>query len=63
MYASATRDDLWQALTEQAYEDSLWPRDITVKAVMDTWTLQTGFPLVTVTRNYENRTVTISQVS
>uniref|UniRef100_A0A1B6GWM4 Aminopeptidase n=2 Tax=Proconiini TaxID=565685 RepID=A0A1B6GWM4_9HEMI len=60
-YASATRDDLWQALTEQAQEDSVFDQDMTVKAVMDTWTLQTGFPLVTVTRNYDNRTVTVSQ--
>lgn len=28
---------------------------------MDTWTLQTGFPVVTVTRNYENKSVTLKQ--
>uniref|UniRef100_A0A1B6M3I9 Aminopeptidase n=1 Tax=Graphocephala atropunctata TaxID=36148 RepID=A0A1B6M3I9_9HEMI len=60
-YSSATRDDLWQALTDQAQEDSVFDQDMTVKAVMDTWTLQTGFPLVTAIRNYKNRTVTVSQ--
>ena len=28
---------------------------------MDTWTLQTGYPVVTVNRNYEKRTATVSQ--
>lgn len=29
---------------------------------MDTWTLQSGFPIVTVTRNYKNGSVTLMQV-
>jgi len=61
MYQSATREDLWEALTEQAQEDSLWHSDMSVKTIMDTWTLQTGFPLITVTRDYEKKTVFISQ--
>lgn len=62
MYQSATREDLWGALTEQAQIDSLWHSDMSVKTIMDTWTLQTGFPLVTVTRDYNKKTVHISQV-
>ena len=32
-----------------------------VKTVMDTWTLQMGFPVVSVRRNYEKNTATVSQ--
>ena len=32
-----------------------------VKTIMDTWTLQMGFPVVTVRRNYQENTATISQ--
>lgn len=63
MYSSATRQDLWQALTEQAREEGFWGSDMSVETVMDTWTLQTGFPLVTVTRNYDEKTITVRQVS
>ncbi|XP_052132442.1 aminopeptidase N, partial [Frankliniella occidentalis] len=51
-YSSATQNDLWDALTEQAHRDRALPADVTVRDVMDTWTLQTGYPVVTVTRNY-----------
>lgn len=36
--------------------------DLSVKEIMDTWTLQTGYPVITVKRNYENHNVTVSQV-
>ncbi|KAH9512377.1 hypothetical protein Btru_039352 [Bulinus truncatus] len=46
-YDAAFHDDLWEALTEQARRDN---KNINVKEVMDTWTLQMNYPLVTVTR-------------
>ena len=32
-----------------------------VKTIMDTWTLQIGFPVISVERNYMNKTARISQ--
>jgi len=60
-YSAAVQDDLWRHLTEQAHRDGTLRKDLTVKAIMDTWTLQTGFPVVTVTRNYDQNTAEIEQ--
>lgn len=61
-YNNAEQDDLWEALTKQAHHDQTLPNNLTVKEIMDTWTLQTGFPILNIQRNYEDKTVTISQV-
>merc|ERR1711971_1023922 len=53
-FAAAEQDDLWHYLTEQAHRDKTLPEDLTVKIIMDTWTLQMGFPVVTVERDYGN---------
>lgn len=60
-YRSAEQNDLWAALTKQAHKDKVLDRDVTVKKIMDTWTLQTGFPLVTVNRDYKKGGATIIQ--
>ncbi|KAK7793608.1 hypothetical protein R5R35_013591 [Gryllus longicercus] len=60
-YDSSTQNDLWQALTEQAHADGVLAADVTVKRIMDTWTLQTGFPVVTVTRDYDAGGATVTQ--
>lgn len=62
-FSNARQDDLWQQLTLQAHLDGSLPLHMTVKEIMDTWTLQTGYPVVTVTRNYLNVSAYISQVS
>lgn len=59
-YKNAVQDDLWQALQEQADVDGVH-LPATVKQIMDTWTLQMGFPLITVTRNYDNWSATVTQ--
>ena len=60
-YQSAEQNDLWNALTKQAHKDKVLDRGVTIKEIMDTWTLQSGFPIVTVTRNYKNGSVTLMQ--
>ena len=60
-YKAATQDDLWRHLTEQGHKDGTLAQEMDVKTVMDTWTLQMGFPLVTVTRDYEARAASVSQ--
>lgn len=48
-------DNLWESLTEQAHADGVLDRSVTVKTIMDTWTLQKGYPVVTVTRGANNK--------
>lgn len=60
MYGNAEQRDLWSALTSAARKMGDFDADVAV--VMDSWTLQTGFPVLTVTRNYENGTVYFTQV-
>lgn len=49
-YGVATTDDLWSTL--QAALDATSELQVDIKKVMDSWITQTGFPLVTVTRDY-----------
>ncbi|CAL4058634.1 unnamed protein product, partial [Meganyctiphanes norvegica] len=50
-YGNAEQDDLWKYLTQAAHKSNTLPNQVTVKEVMDTWTLQEGFPVVTVERS------------
>ncbi|XP_017767301.1 PREDICTED: aminopeptidase N-like [Eufriesea mexicana] len=60
-YSSVTSDDLWEAM-QNALDRSDTPHlDFRVKDVMDTWIEQTGYPLVTVTRNYSTGDTIIRQ--
>lgn len=60
-YANAHHDDLWYYLTTQAHIDGTLEKEMTVKQIMDTWILQSGYPVVTVVRNYENNSADLSQ--
>ncbi|XP_064106708.1 aminopeptidase N-like [Macrobrachium nipponense] len=61
MYKNADQDDLWDAMTKTAHEDGTLPRDMTVKKVMDTWTLQMGYPVINVTRSLDGTSATLTQ--
>ncbi|KAJ6637110.1 Aminopeptidase Ey, partial [Pseudolycoriella hygida] len=58
-YDNAVQDDLWEIMTEYGHKYNTLLNDFDVKKIMDTWTLQSGYPVVTVTRNGTN--VIISQ--
>ncbi len=58
-YNNAVQDDLWTFLTNVTNPAKL--SGYTIKQIMDTWTLQEGYPILIVTRNYNNNTVTLSQ--
>lgn len=60
-YQTATQDDLWHALTLEAHRSGVFNGNMTVKEIMDGWTLQTGLPYLTVTRNYKNNEIKLSQ--
>ncbi|XP_059487783.1 aminopeptidase Ey-like [Neocloeon triangulifer] len=68
-FGNAAQDALWACLEEQAQLDSAKdvdkksaaPARATVKEIMDSWTLQTGYPIIQVTRNYEDGTAELTQ--
>lgn len=59
-YGDAEQKDLWSALTDVAKKDGSF--DIDVAVVMDSWTLQTGFPIVTIIRDYKANSISFIQV-
>jgi aminopeptidase N len=63
-YSNAEEGDLWEALTEEirGTPTPSLPPNVTVKQLMDTWTLQDGYPVLTVTRNYTDGSAVLSQV-
>ncbi|KAK7096269.1 hypothetical protein V1264_005581 [Littorina saxatilis] len=46
-YDAAFHNDLWAAMTKQSQMDG---KNLDVKAIMDTWTLQMNYPIVTLTQ-------------
>ncbi|KAJ8889375.1 hypothetical protein PR048_008874 [Dryococelus australis] len=66
--STAEPDNLFTALQEQYDEDtqngtlaSGRTLPIFVKTIMDTWVLQRGFPVITVTRSYSTQAATVTQ--
>ncbi|KRT78825.1 Peptidase, partial [Oryctes borbonicus] len=60
-YNNAEKDDLFKSLTKEAHNRAMLPNNLSVKTVMDTWTLQTGYPVIHVERNYDDGTATVTQ--
>lgn len=60
-FNSTTEDDLFLALERAVKEDKTLDKDLKVPQIFKSWSNQKGFPLLTVTRNYDNGSITISQ--
>ncbi|XP_047472166.1 aminopeptidase N-like [Penaeus chinensis] len=60
-YKNAVQDDLWKYLTLAAHEDGILPQEVTVKMIMDTWTLQMGYPVIHVKRSLDGTSAILTQ--
>ncbi|XP_017083305.2 aminopeptidase N-like [Drosophila eugracilis] len=60
-YKNAEQDNLWESLTQAAHQDGALPKNYEIKTIMDSWTLQTGYPMVNVSRDYAAGTARLSQ--
>lgn len=58
-YSNAMRDDLWSIMTKYGHSANTLPNDLNVKQIMDTWTLQAGYPVIEANRTGND--ITISQ--
>ena len=60
-YQNAVNDDLWKAsMSNQSIETLELPSDITT--IMNSWSLETGYLIVTVRRNYDLQSAIVTQV-
>nr|CAD7567452.1 unnamed protein product [Timema californicum] len=58
--SSADANDLFTALGDQFTED-VGPNLLDFQTIMETWTLQMGYPVLGVIRDYDSGTVTVTQ--
>nr|CAD7454445.1 unnamed protein product [Timema tahoe] len=62
-WGNAHQQNLWVSLTQRAHEDHTLPTHVSVREIMETWTLQTGYPVVRVVRGFIPGTAVVTQVS
>lgn len=54
-------NDIWEALTKQAHLDNRLCESATVNEIAESWITKDRIPMVTVVRDYQNKTATITQ--
>lgn len=54
-FRSADEYDFWKTLHSLVNETDILPENMTVSTMMETWTVQKGFPLVTINRTYDGK--------
>lgn len=62
LYGSASQDDPWISLNNQAHQDRSLPLGMDLRVLMDSWTKKPGYPVVTAIRDYTTGTVDVIQV-
>ncbi|KAJ8983745.1 hypothetical protein NQ317_017848 [Molorchus minor] len=60
-YKTFFGDDIWQSISEEARFDQKLTEDITVNEIAASWITKDRLPVVTVDRNYEERTANVTQ--
>ncbi|RZB41451.1 aminopeptidase N, partial [Asbolus verrucosus] len=60
-YGNANREDLFAVLTEEAHKSGSLDKSMTIKDIMDSWTKQPGFPVVTAIADKANKKLILSQ--
>lgn len=60
-YGNAARGDLWAALTEEGHRTGTLDKSMEIIDIMETWTTQPGFPVVTANYDHSNKKLVLSQ--
>lgn len=63
LLSNVDENDLWETLNEFAHQEANLPSEFHLKDIMYNWTRKAGYPIVQVTRDYENNTAVVTQVS
>lgn len=50
-FSNAVQDNLWDLMTLYGHQFNTLPSNLTVKDIMDSWTLQAGYPVLNVKKN------------
>ncbi|XP_062552082.1 aminopeptidase N [Armigeres subalbatus] len=58
---SFVSNDIWEALTKQAHLDNRLCESATVNEIADSWIAKDRIPMVTVVRDYQKKTATVTQ--
>lgn len=61
-YDVITADGFWNEMATAANADSISSHPLTIKTIMDSWTLQEGYPCIEVKIDYLNKIAKLTQV-
>ena len=60
-FGNAVTNDLWSAISEEWEQNPNRKHNFTVREMMDTWTLQMGYPLITFEQQNDTNIYRIKQ--